>query len=144
MNDRRLVQKAELAALNPDDALRLLGEVVAHLRSMVQHGRVREADRVIGAMLPGTSNLVALAALGDLDRPDQSSGDLVELLVRQESKYLDTLEREHAGDGEARQRAHEIEHERSQMSARQRDRDFLERFASATRDLRPALRPGGP
>jgi hypothetical protein len=129
--ERRLVRLAELAAMVPSDAARLLAEVTAELRSMVHNGRLREADRVLAAMLPSTSRIIALAALGELDRPSHAgdTGPLNELLARHEHGYVEALERELERDGEARQRANQIASEvEQQLQGRQRDRDFIARM----------------
>jgi hypothetical protein len=125
--ERRLVRTAELAALNPSDAPDLLASVVNELRSM----NVPEADRVLASMTAGTARLVCIAALRDLDRqrPEDADGPLRDLLARHERSYVQALERELQGDGEACQRANEIAAEvEQQMAARHRHRDYLARM----------------
>lgn len=123
----RLIRTAELARLNPSDAPALLAEVVAELRSM----NVPDADRVLASMTAGTSRLVCIAALRDLDRqrPEDADSPLRDLLARHERSYVEVLERELAGEPDARQRANEIAAEVEQsLHARQHDRDFLARM----------------
>jgi hypothetical protein len=131
--ERRLVRLAELSAMAPNDAARLLAEVTAELRSMVHNGRLREADRVLAAMLPSTARIIALAALGDLDRPSHAgdTGPLSELLARHERAYREALERDLERDGEARRKASEIASEVEQKRQNiSRDRDFIARLSA--------------
>lgn len=145
--ERRLIGLAELAAMGPEDASRLLARVTSELRSMVRHGRAAEADRLMAAMLPGTARLVALAALGELDRdPAEQSRAVANLLARREADYESLRRRERVAEADVLARAREIREEAEQEAAErqsarrnvQRDQVFLRRL----RERRSKRGPG--
>ena len=135
--ERELIATAELAAMGPADAPRLLARVVRELRSMVRHGRAADVDRLLGSMVPGTARLVALCALGELDRdPAEQSRSVQRLLANHEADYAALLDRERAELPDVLARAREVREAVGQdaaerQSARvngQRDQEFIARL----------------